>query len=101
SETLRSRLPVIRETALLIADPQVRYLGTLGGNVANGDPGNDMPALMMALGASYVLRGKGGERRIAARDYYYGAYATAAVFDEILTAVRVTPPPAGHGYAYE
>jgi carbon-monoxide dehydrogenase medium subunit len=101
SEALAARLPVIRETALLIADPQVRYVGTLGGNVANGDPGNDMPALMMALGATYVLRGKGGERRIAARNYYYGAYATAAVSDEILTAVRITPPPAGHGYAYE
>src|SRR5260370_19309242 len=59
SELLAARLPIIKETALLIADPQVRYLGTLGGNVANGDPGNDMPALMMALGATYVLRGKG------------------------------------------
>ena len=101
SEALAARLPIIRETALLIADPQVRYLGTLGGNVANGDPGNDMPALMMALGATYVLNGKSGERRVAARDYYHGAYATSAVSDEILTAVRIAPPPAGHGYAYE
>jgi carbon-monoxide dehydrogenase medium subunit len=101
SELLAARLPIIKETALLIADPQVRYLGTLGGNVANGDPGNDMPALMMALGATYVLRGKGGERRVAARNYYQGAYATAAKSDEILTAVRIAPPPAGHGYAYE
>ena len=46
-----------QETSALIADPQVRYMGTLGGNAANGDPGNDMPAVMMALGASYVLRG--------------------------------------------
>jgi aerobic carbon-monoxide dehydrogenase medium subunit len=101
SELLAARLPIVRETALLIADPQVRYLGTLGGNVANGDPGNDMPALMMCLGAVYMLQGKGGERQIAARDYYQGAYATAAQLDEILTAVRITPPPAGHGYAYE
>jgi aerobic carbon-monoxide dehydrogenase medium subunit len=101
SELLATRLPIIKETALLIADPQVRYVGTLGGNVANGDPGNDMPALMMCLGAVYVLQGKAGERRIAARDYYQGAYATAAEPDEILTAICITPPPAGHGYAYE
>ena len=101
SGDLTGRLPIIRETALLIADPQVRYVGTLGGNVANGDPGNDMPALMMALGAVYVLSGKGGERRVAARSYYQGAYATAAKPDEILTAVRIGAPPAGHGYAYE
>ena len=101
SELLAARLPIVKETALLIADPQVRYVGTLGGNVANGDPGNDMPALMMCLGAVYVLRGKDGERRIAARDYYQGAYATAARPDEILTEVRIAPPPAGHGYAYE
>ncbi|MGD0187386.1 MAG: xanthine dehydrogenase family protein subunit M [Roseiarcus sp.] len=101
SELLAAHAPIIRETAALIADPQVRYMGTIGGNVANGDPGNDMPALMMALGASYVLRGPGGERRVAARDYYQGAYTTSALPREILTAVRFPAPPAGHGYAYE
>src|ERR1700730_10255650 len=101
SDLLGTKIPILKETALLIADPQVRYVGTLGGNVANGDPGNDMPALMMCLGAVYVLQGKAGERRIAARDYYQGAYATAAEPDEILTAICITPPPAGHGYAYE
>ncbi len=55
----------------------------------------------MALGASYVLRGPGGERRLAARDYYQGAYTTSALAGEILTAVRFPVPPAGHGYAYE
>jgi carbon-monoxide dehydrogenase medium subunit len=101
SELLAARAPILRETALLIADPQVRYVGTLGGNVANGDPGNDMPALMMCLGATYVLTGAAGERRVAARGYYRGAYATAAAPDEILTAIRIAPPPAGHGWAYE
>jgi carbon-monoxide dehydrogenase medium subunit len=61
----------------------------IGGNVANGDPGNDMPALMMALGASYVLSGKGGERASPARDYYQGAYFTAAQPGEVLAAIRV------------
>jgi carbon-monoxide dehydrogenase medium subunit len=101
SDLLTAKIPIVRETALLIADPQVRYLGTLGGNVANGDPGNDMPAVMMCLGATYVLTGKGGERRVAARDFYHAAYDTALEPGEILTAIRIPVPPAGHGAAYE
>ena len=101
SALLSAKLPILRETSLLIADPQVRYLGTLGGNVANGDPGNDMPAVMLALNASYQVAGKGGERRIAARDFYQGAYFTALEPGEIVTAIRIPAPPAGHGYAYE
>ena len=84
-----------------IADPQVRYLGTLGGNVANGDPGNDMPAVMLCLDATYHVMGKSGERRIAAREFYQGAYFTALEAGDVLTAVRIPVPPAGHGYAYE
>ncbi len=69
SDLLGGKIPILRETSEQIADPQVRYLGTLGGNVANGDPGNDMPAVMMCLGATYHVVGKGGERRIAARSF--------------------------------
>ena len=101
SDLLGAKLPILKETSLLIADPQVRYAGTLGGNVANGDPGNDMPAVMIALGASYQLAGKGGERRVAAREFYQGAYFTALEAGEILTAIRIPVPPAGHGHAYE
>jgi carbon-monoxide dehydrogenase medium subunit len=101
SELLGAKLPILRETSLLIADPQVRYVGTLGGNVANGDPGNDMPAVMMCLGASYHVAGKAGERRIPAHEFYQGAYFTALEPGEILTAIRIPVPPAGHGYAYE
>ena len=101
SELLTAKLPIIRETALLIADPQVRYVGTLGGNVANGDPGNDMPAVMICLGATYHVAGKGGERQIAAREFYQGAYFTALEPGEIVTAIRIPVPPSGHGYAYE
>jgi carbon-monoxide dehydrogenase medium subunit len=98
---LATHAPILREAAAQIADPQVRYVGTIGGNVANGDPGNDMPALMMALNASFTLRGPKGDRGVAARDYYHGPYDTAAVAGEILTAIRAPLPPAGHGYAYE
>jgi len=101
SDLLAAKIPILRETSLVIADPQVRYLGTLGGNVANGDPGNDMPAVMMCLGASYHLAGKGGERRVPAREFYQGAYFTSLEPGEILTAVRIPVPPAGHGSAYE
>jgi carbon-monoxide dehydrogenase medium subunit len=85
----------------VIADPQVRYAGTLGGNVANGDPGNDMPAVMMCLGATYEIAGKSAGRRVPARAFYQGAYFTALEAGEILTAVRIPAPPAGHGFAYE
>jgi aerobic carbon-monoxide dehydrogenase medium subunit len=101
SELLSAKLPILRETSAQIADPQVRYLGTLGGNVANGDPGNDMPAVMMCLGATYHVAGKAGERRIAAREFYQGAYFTALESGDVLTAVRIPVPAAGHGYAYE
>jgi carbon-monoxide dehydrogenase medium subunit len=101
SDLLAARIPILSETSLQIADPQVRYVGTLGGNVANGDPGNDMPAVMMCLGASYHVAGKGGERRIPAREFYQGAYFTALEPGELLTAVRIPVPPAGHGAAYE
>ena len=99
--TLTAKLPLIRETALQIADPQVRYVGTIGGNVANGDPGNDMPAVMQCLGAAYQIAGPGGERRVPARDFYKGSFVTALAPGEIITAVRIPLPPAGQGYAYE
>ncbi len=100
SELLADRLPILRETALQIADPQVRYVGTLGGNCAGGDPGNDMPAVMQCLGATYVLDGPNGTRQIAARDFYEGAFTTSLQPGEILSAVRVPVPAKRHGYAY-
>ncbi len=101
SDLLAGRIPILREAALLIADPQVRYVGTLGGNVANGDPGNDMPALMLCLDASYRVAGRTGERTVKARDFYKGAYATALAPAEIVVALRIPAPAAGHGWAYE
>jgi carbon-monoxide dehydrogenase medium subunit len=101
SALLADKIPILRETSEQIADPQVRYLGTLGGNVANGDPGNDMPAVMMCLNAIYQIAGNKGERRIAARQFYQGAYFTALEPGDVLTAVRIPVPAAGHGYAYE
>jgi len=100
SAELGKACPIIAETSALIADPQVRYCGTLGGNVANGDPGNDMPGLMQCLNATYVLESSGGAREVSAREFYHGVYDTALSDGEMLTLVRIPTPPAGHGYAY-
>ncbi len=101
SDELAGAVPLIREAALQIADPQVRYLGTIGGNVANGDPANDMPGLMQCLGAAFELDGPNGRRSVAARDFYQGAFTTARGDDEILCRIRIPVPATGHGYAYE
>ena len=101
SDALAEACPILRETALQIADPQVRNLGTVGGNAANGDPGNDLPAVMLALDARYTLEGAGGRREVAAREYYDGAFATAREDGEILVSITFEAPPAGHGHAYE
>lgn len=101
SPEIAALLPILKEAALLVADPQVRYRGTIGGNVANGDPGNDMPALMLTLGASYRLEGPDGTRTVPAVDFYQGAYFTALEPGELLTEIVVPVPAEGHGYAYE
>jgi carbon-monoxide dehydrogenase medium subunit len=101
SDLLAAKVPILREASQLIADPQVRYIGTVGGNIANGDPGNDLPAVMMCLGASYQVAGKSYARSINARNCYRGAYVTELRPGEIVTAIRIPAPPAGHGYAYE
>lgn len=96
---LANAAPILREAALQIADPQVRYVGTVGGNVANGDPGNDMPGLMQCLDAQFTLVGPGGSREVAAREFFHGLYATERSDDEILTSIRFAATDAG--YAYE
>lgn len=101
SDELARNCPILRETALQIADPQIRNLGTIGGNVANGDPGNDMPAVMQALDGTYHVQGAAGTREINARDFYEAAFFTALEDGEILTAISMTLPSPGHGYAYQ
>ncbi len=101
SDSLREHCPILQEASELIADPQVRYFGTIGGNVANGDPGNDLPAVMQCLDASYVLHGPNGKREVPARSFYEGAYFTAMADDELLVAIKVPVPAGGHGYSYQ
>ncbi len=98
---LAESLPILRETSSQIADPQVRYRGTIGGNVANGDPGNDMPAVMQCLDARFRVLSPDGAREISAREFYHGAYDTELHLGDIITEIRITAPPRGHGFAYE
>jgi carbon-monoxide dehydrogenase medium subunit len=99
SADLSRAAPIMAEAAVQIADPQVRYMGTVGGNVANGDPGNDMPGLMQCLDASFTLVGPDGTREVAARDFYQSAYVTLREDGEILTQISFAAPTGG--YAYE
>lgn len=100
SSLLQDRCPLLVEGARLISDPQVRYKGTIGGDIAHGDPGNDHPAMMLALGASFVLRSAAGERTVAADGFFVGTYATLMQSDEIMTEIRVPVPARGTGRCY-
>src|SRR5262249_11587928 len=98
-DLVKSKYPILADAVPLIADPLVRNRGTVGGNVANGDPGNDQPAIMIALGATFVAKGS-KERTIPANQFYKGLYSTALAAGEILTEVRVPAPPPKSGGAY-
>jgi carbon-monoxide dehydrogenase medium subunit len=100
SELLQTKCPLIVEGARQISDPQVRYRGTLGGDISHGDPGNDHPALMMALDASFVLKSEHGERVVPADGFFLSTYLTMLEPGEILTEIRIPVPATGSGYCY-
>ncbi|MEL7531567.1 MAG: xanthine dehydrogenase family protein subunit M [Bacteroidota bacterium] len=100
SELLRSRYPIFADVTKLIADPQVRNWGTIGGNLAHGDAANDHPAVMLAMNAEVVSVGPNGEKVTHITDFFHGFYMTALEEDEILTEIRIPIPAAGSGSAY-
>jgi carbon-monoxide dehydrogenase medium subunit len=100
SPLVHSRYPILLDTAHVIADPQVRNMATVGGNLAHGDPANDHPATMMALGAQVVSTGPKGERVTPIEDFFVSLFTTALKHDEILTEIRIPVPPARSGGAY-
>jgi carbon-monoxide dehydrogenase medium subunit len=99
SELLRKQSPLLAETAEHIGDVQVRNRGTIGGSLAHADPAADYPAPILALDAELVVTGGGGERIIAARDFFTGLFATALQPNEILTEIRI-PKTEGVGTSY-
>lgn len=100
SEPLHQALPLFRLTANLIADPQVRNRGTIGGSLANADPSADWPAVVVALNAELELAGPQGRRRVAARDFFVDIMTTALAPEELLVAVHIVPPAPGTQFRY-
>lgn len=100
SELIRDRYPILRDTARVIADPLVRNRATIGGNLAHGDPANDHPATMLALGAEVVATGAAGVRVIPVRGFFTGFFGTVLEPAEILTEIRVPIRREGDGGAY-
>ena len=101
SSLLAEKVPLLVEGAGWIADPQVRARGTIGGDISHGDPGNDHPALMLALDASFLLHGPRGDRVVKADGYFIGPYTTQLESDEILTQIRIPVPAGGSGWSYQ
>jgi carbon-monoxide dehydrogenase medium subunit len=100
SDLLKEKVSLIPKAVKLIADPQVRNRGTIGGDIAHGDPANDHPAIMMALDATFVLTGPDGERSVKAVNFFHGTYMTDLKENEILTEIHIAPLPANTGTAY-
>ncbi|MGQ0548660.1 MAG: FAD binding domain-containing protein [Armatimonadota bacterium] len=100
SDLIRSKYPILHDTSKMIADPLVRNLATVCGNVAHADPANDHPATMLALGAEVVAVGPKGARRIPIAGFFTGPFATALAPDEILTEIRIPAPRPRSGGAY-
>ncbi len=100
SDLIRTRYPILHDTSRVIADPLVRNLATVCGNLAHADPANDHPATMLALGAEAVAAGRDGERRIPLDSFFVGPFATALHPDEILAEIRIPIPPQRSGGAY-
>ena len=100
SDLIKKKYPIIADTAAVIADPLVRNMATVGGNLAHADPANDHPATMLALGSEVVATGPKGKRTIPLNDFFTGLFTTSLKPDEILTELRVPVPPPNSGGAY-
>jgi len=101
SPVVKTKLPLLAEAAKLIADPQVRNRGTIGGDIAHGDPGNDHPALSIAIEASFVLEGPNGRRTVAADGFFLGTYMTLLEENEVMVEIHAAAFAQGTGWAYE
>ena len=100
SSLIRGRYPLLADTARVVADPLVRNMSTIGGNLAHADPANDHPATMLAYGAQVVATGPQGERVIPISDFFLGPFESALSPDEILTEIQIPVPESNSGGAY-
>lgn len=97
---LQEHCGIVAHTAGQVGDPQVRHRGTIGGSLAHGDPASDLPTVVLALDGELVARGSGGERTIAAREFFTGVFQTALAPDEMLVEVRVPKLGPSTGWSY-
>jgi carbon-monoxide dehydrogenase medium subunit len=100
SDLLGEQAPILRHAAGQVGDPQVRHRGTIGGSIAHGDPASDLPAVLIALRATLVATGPGGERTIEVDDFFTGFLETALEPTELLTEIRV-PKVGGAGWSFQ
>lgn len=100
SDLLRSQVEILAHAAGQVGDQQVRHRGTIGGSIAHGDPASDLPAVILALGGSMVIRGQSGEREVSASDFFTGFLETALAPDELLAEIRVPKVP-GAGWSFQ
>ena len=100
SDLIKSKYHIFTDASKLIADPQVRNFGTIGGNIAHGDAANDQPAVMIALDAQVEISGKDGSRMVGIDEFFFGFYMTAVQHGEILTAIHIPAPGGRFGSAY-
>jgi carbon-monoxide dehydrogenase medium subunit len=100
SPVLTEHVPLLAHAASHVGDPQVRHRGTIGGSIAHSDPASDLPAVALALGATYVAQGPNGTREIAAADFHTGFLDSALNADEMLTEIRV-PKMGGAGWGFQ
>ena len=100
SALLQEKASLLPKAVRWIADPQVRNRGTIGGDIAHGDPANDHPAIAMALDATFVVHGPEGERSVKAVSFFHGLYMTDMASNEILTEIQFAPLAKNTGCAY-
>lgn len=100
SEVIRENYPIFTDASKLIADPQVRNLGTVGGNIAHGDAANDHPAVLLALRADIIISNSQEHRKVPIDEFFYGFYMTAVQPNEILTEIQIPKPGPRTGNAY-
>ena len=100
SDVLRRDVPILAHATSHVGDPQVRHRGTIGGSLAHGDPASDLPAVLLALGATLVVQGTDGTREVAADDFFQGFLETAVGEGELLTEIRV-PKATGAGWSFQ
>ena len=100
SDIIAAKFPIFLDAAKLIADPQVRNWGTIGGNLAHGDAANDHPAIMIALDAEVEITGQNESRWVSINEFFMGFYTTAVQEGEILTAIRIPNTSGKNGNSY-